>query len=63
MGETFTTEELIRCAGRELGLRRSTYPKWVRVGRLTQEAADREIALMDAIYARLKELRSKEEGR
>ncbi len=43
----------IACARRELALRRSVYPKWVRAGRMKQEEADREIVRMEAIVATL----------
>lgn len=51
---TPTLDEQIRCAGRELGIRRAVYPKWVQSKRMTQAEADHEIACMDAIYAHLK---------
>jgi hypothetical protein len=49
-----TLDEMIRCAGRELGLRRAVYPKWVAQKRMDQADADFEIACMDAIYSYLK---------
>jgi hypothetical protein len=52
---TKTREELIRCVGRELGMRRAAYPKWVKSGRMKQEDADHEIACMDELYKMLKE--------
>jgi hypothetical protein len=55
-----TIDDMIRDAGRELGMRRAVYPKWVQSNRLSQEKADHQIACMDAIYAQLK--RAKLEG-
>jgi hypothetical protein len=49
-----TIDEMIRCAGRELGLRRAVYPKWVEQKRMNQAEADFEISCMDAIYSHLK---------
>lgn len=49
-------KEQVRCVGRELGLRRNVYPKWIAKGRMTQEQADREIATMEAVYETLKRL-------
>jgi hypothetical protein len=46
---TITTLDKLRCAQRELALRRSVYPKRVRSGLQTQEEVDRQIALMAAI--------------
>jgi hypothetical protein len=40
--------------GRELGIRRNVYPKWVTDGRLSQALADRQIDCMDAAYETLK---------
>lgn len=34
---------------RELKFRRRVYPKWIADGRYTQEKADREIAMFEAI--------------
>jgi hypothetical protein len=36
--------------GRELALRRRLYPYWVAAGKMTQEAADKHIAIMEAIW-------------
>lgn len=36
-------------AQREEALRRSVYPRWIEAGRLKQEKADRQIAIMRAI--------------
>lgn len=44
----------IKCVGREIGMRRGVYPKWVEQGRKTQAEADAEIAAMEAAYATLK---------
>jgi hypothetical protein len=48
-----TLEEMIECARREVRMRRRVYPRWVADGRMTQAAADREIASMEAIADRL----------
>jgi hypothetical protein len=54
-----TAAELVRSVGRELGMRRGAYPKWVASGRMTQAEADREIACMDKIYEIVKALEAK----
>jgi hypothetical protein len=51
----------IRCVGRELGMRRTVYPKFIASGRMKQDEADREIERMDAVYATLKALQSSQE--
>lgn len=55
--KVFELKELVACAGREVGLRKGVYPKWVASGRMTQEQADKEIAMMETIYFLLKEKR------
>lgn len=44
----------IKEVGRELGMRKGVYPKWVASGRMTQEEADLHIARLDAVYRTLK---------
>jgi len=34
---------------REIGMRRKAYPRWVSLGRMKQEQADRGIAAMEAV--------------
>jgi hypothetical protein len=53
----------IRAVGREVGMRRSTYAKWVKSGRMTQHEADRELAAMESVYQTLKELQRDTEDR
>jgi hypothetical protein len=53
---TITTLDKLKCAQRELALRRSVYPRRVKSGLQTQAEVDRQIDLMAAIvhdYARL----------
>lgn len=45
----FTAAELAACARRELGKRRYVYPRQVEGKKLSQETADRELAMMEAI--------------
>jgi hypothetical protein len=40
---------------REIALRQRVYPRWVGLGKLTQRAADRQIAVMQAVLAKLQE--------
>ena len=44
------------CIGRELGMRKNVYPKWVNSGRMKQETADFEINTMSEIYEYFKKL-------
>jgi ribosome assembly protein YihI (activator of Der GTPase) len=44
-------KDKLRAARRELLLRRSLYPRRVKDGKLKQEVADHEIAVMEAIVA------------
>ena len=54
MARNFTAEELRQCAEREVKLRRQVYPNRVECGRMTQQLADRQIAMMQAIAERLR---------
>ena len=48
-----TIADQLTCAKRELALRKSCYPGWVRANKITREKADHEIAGMAAIVATL----------
>jgi hypothetical protein len=52
-----TIEDQIKDVGREIGMRRAFYPRWVASGKLTQAQADHQIACLDDIYAHLKLLK------
>lgn len=56
----FTLDEQIKAVGREIGLRKAVYPKFLKSGRITQEKADYEIAAMSAVYETLKRLQGSE---
>ena len=47
---------MIRCAAREVALRRRAYPKWIIEGRMSQDKADQEIECMEAILEKLKSI-------
>lgn len=51
--DRFHVRELIAEVRREIRMRRSVYPKWVRAGRMDQSEADRQIDLMEAVERRL----------
>ena len=46
-------DKQIACVEREIRLRRRCYPSWVGQKRLTQEAADDEIAAMEGVLTTL----------
>lgn len=50
-----TIEDEIAELEREVKLRKRVYPRWVFVGKLTQEKADRQIAIVESVINRLKE--------
>jgi hypothetical protein len=56
----FTASELVECARREVTQRRRVYPRLVENGRMTQEKADRETAMMVAIAELLEQLAGRE---
>lgn len=49
-------DDQLKEARREVALRRHFYPQWVRGGRLTQDAADKQLAAMEAIRDTLVDL-------
>jgi len=51
-------DTIIRDVGRELGMRRTMYPKWIAAGRMKQDDADQRLACADALYRFLKENRA-----
>ena len=45
----FTDRDKLKAVEREIALRKSAYPRFVEKGKLKQEVADREVAVMEAI--------------
>jgi len=45
----FSVDQLVLCVRRELGQRKRVYPRLVATGKMSQQTADREIAMMLAI--------------
>jgi hypothetical protein len=54
MSAQITLNDMVQCAGREVGLRRQVYPSMVARGKLSQAKADEQIEVMEAIYRYLK---------
>lgn len=48
-----TLDEQVNCVRREIALRRNVYAKRIEAGKLTQEAATRELTLMQAVLVTL----------
>lgn len=46
-----TDADKLKCAQRELALRRNVYPRWVEKGKISAGKAEWEIAVMQAIVA------------
>ena len=53
--------DMLDAARRELAMRKSTYPKWVASGRMTQAKADHETECMEGIVERIEMLKLLEE--
>jgi len=49
MCSTVTNADKIKEIDREIGMRLSAYPRWVAMGRMKQEAADRRLDILRAI--------------
>lgn len=56
-----TLDEQIKSVGREIGLRRNVYPRFILSKKITAEKAEYEIACMEAVYATLKALKASDE--
>jgi hypothetical protein len=54
MAESFTAADLADCVEREVRQRQRAYPRWVENGRMTQQLADRQTTLMQAIARKLR---------
>jgi hypothetical protein len=54
--KTFTLQHQILCVEREIAMRRRVYPRWVQAARMTKNAADYELACMEAVLQTLKGL-------
>lgn len=44
-----TTADKLACAKRELKMRQSVYPRWIKVGKISNEKAEMEIRLIAEI--------------
>jgi hypothetical protein len=60
MAVTYTAEEKFKCASRECEMRKRVYPRWIEQGKITQEKAARETAMMAEIADDYRELAVKE---
>lgn len=52
-----TIDEQITCVKREINMRQRVYPKWVLGGKMSQQAADREVETMRAVLATLERVK------
>lgn len=62
MGDLFPDQPIdlrqqINCVEREIGKRKSVYPRLINAGRMTQETADYETRAMKAVLETLKGIR------
>ena len=48
---SYTTQDKIQCLKRELRMRRRVYPRQVRRGKMSQQQAEREQQLVEAMIA------------
>lgn len=51
-----TLSEMLSEVVREIGLRRTLYPRFIASRKLTQSKADRQIQVMEAVAEKLREL-------
>jgi hypothetical protein len=60
MTDIITDTDKLKCAERELEMRKRVYPRWVEAGKMSLAKAAHEIATMDAIVADYRKLADKE---
>lgn len=53
MTARFTLDQLARCAEREVRQRKRVYPRLIATGKMRQDEAERETAMMEEIARRL----------
>lgn len=53
-------DDQIKCVRRELAMRKTVYPKWTASGKMKPEAAERELAAMQAVHDTLTSLKLKQ---
>lgn len=53
-----TLDDQIKCVRRELAMRQRVYPRWVEQSKMKQDAADRELATMQAVHDTLTKLKT-----
>lgn len=51
---TVSLADQIKDVGREIGMRKAVYPKWIVSGKMSQDTADKQLAAMSEVYATLK---------
>lgn len=49
-------QEMINCVKREVAMRYRVYPKWVREGKMTEQTAEKEKALMYGVQKALQKI-------
>jgi hypothetical protein len=49
-------QEMINCVKREVTMRYRVYPKWVREGKMTEQTAEKEKALMYGVQKALQKI-------
>jgi hypothetical protein len=56
----FTLDQQLAEVRREIEMRRRVYASWVRNGKMRQDAADRQIACMEAVHETVRQARMRE---
>jgi hypothetical protein len=58
MTEPIDLARQIACVRREVSMRKKVYPRWVSVGKMTQDEADRQLQTMQAVQATLEKIQA-----
>jgi hypothetical protein len=51
MTDTITNTDKLKCAQRELAMRKRVYPRWIEQNKMSEGKSAHEIACMEAIVA------------
>lgn len=60
MTDVITAADMLRCAERELKMRKGVYPRWIENGRISEGAAAHQLACMEEIVKTLRPLAEKD---
>ena len=58
----YTIDDQIKEISREIGMRRSVYPRQIELGKMSKSKANEKIAIMESVLDRLQKIKGKVEN-